>query len=149
MNRFRILFTVVICAIASIGLMAYGGLLALQPSLIYLPLLQAADFSRAYYEGSPAYLNGLAYLLAYFNFLAGLFSAILLVQYLRSRSWPLLMATHGALLAAYLGPIVFDNTVGVIHGPEITEHVIFGFLLISLLNGIQLAARKPIRSLSA
>ncbi len=110
---------------ANLGLVLYGVLALLMPNILldsfFLRVYQfPAEATRAI-----AYLAALFRLIGWFNIIPGIFGLLLLRQLWFSReSWIRRVVIVGTILA-YLGPIVFDNTVGSIGFFEIVEHILF------------------------
>ena len=127
--RFRIFF--ITYAAANLGIIAYGILALLNPGILL------DSFSRRVYQfPSDAtvavdYLSALFRLIGFFNLIPGILGLILLRRYRISRQTWILQAVIASSLLAYLGPIVFDNTVGSIGIFEIIEHVLFIALILS------------------
>jgi hypothetical protein len=85
------------------------------------------------------YLRAIFRLLGYFNLLLGSIGIILLWRYrVNQQVWVLCMLITTSLLA-YLGPIIFDNTVGNIGPIEIIEHLLF---IGMILSGISMIANR-------
>ena len=107
------------------GLILYG-LLALT-----MPNVLLDSFSLHVYQfPSDAivavdYLSALFRLLGFLNLILGILGLWLLWRYRTSRqTWLAYMIIASSILS-YLGPVIFDNTVGNIGIFEIVEHVIF------------------------
>jgi hypothetical protein len=85
------------------------------------------------------YLLALYRLLGFFNLLLGLAGLALLWQYQHQPQPWVAYLVFTLTILAYLGPIVFDNTVGAIGFFEILEHILF---VAMVLVGISVF-RKP------
>lgn len=113
--------------IASLGLVAYG-ILAL-----FVPSVLSVSFSLHVYQfpsdasAAVTYLEALFRLLGYLNFMVGLLCLYLLYRYRATQNLGFVVF---ALPLAYLGPIIFDNTVGSIGFFEVVEHILFGSMVI-------------------
>ena len=125
----RIFFTTYIAA--NVGLILYGIIALLQPDILLPPFLaHVYQFSPGAADGM-AYLSGLYRLLGYFNILPGVFGLLMLYRYGVTREgWYLKIVVVSTILT-YLGPVVFDNTIGKIGFFEVLEHVLFVMILIS------------------
>ena len=138
--KFRFFF--ITYTVANLCLVAYGILALFSPGILL------DSFSQHVYqfpEGAVAAMNyfaALFRLLGFFNLVMGLLGLILLWQYRISREVWILQVVIASSLLAYLGPIVFDNTVGDIGFFEIIEHALFGAMLLS--GAIMLRERKPV-----
>ena len=71
------------------------------------------------------YLSALFRLLGFLNLILGILGLWLLWHYRTSRQTWLVYVIIVSSILSYLGPIIFDNTVGNIGLFEIVEHVIF------------------------
>jgi hypothetical protein len=114
--------------IASLGLVLYGVLAVVNPEIPYAPFsLHVYQFPTE--AGTAiAYIKALFRLLGYLNLIYGGLCLYLLHRYRASQSlWRLMLAP----LLGYLGPIIFDNTVGHIGFFEIIEHLLFVVMLLS------------------
>ena len=133
---FRVFFLTY--AIANLGLVLYGILAIIKPAILL------DSFSEYVYQ-FPAdagiaitYQAALFRLLGHFNLLVGAIGLVLVSQWHREqRSW-LAISTMSLTFFAYLGPVVFDNTVGHIGFFEILEHILFAAIIIA---GIQMLAK--------
>jgi hypothetical protein len=111
-----------IYGIASFGLIVYGAISVLAPDILFEP------FSMHVYQfpdnagAAVSYLKALFRLLGYFNLIVGILCLYFLYSYRESQKLILVIL---ALPLAYLGPIIFDNTVGNIGVFEIIEHILF------------------------
>lgn len=128
-------------ATANLSLVAYGAFAILMPSILLDP------FTRHVYqfpvEAARAvdYLAALFRLLGFFNLVLGILNLLLLWRFtVGPQTWLLRMVIASSLLS-YVGPIVFDNTVGSIGFFEILEHILFVAMLVSGL--IVLGSRQP------
>lgn len=113
----------VVCAIADVGLIVYGVLLAATPELLFAPIASVVGTD-------PAYLLGIARLVAFFNALVGAAGLVLLHAYRSRGDEHSLRTAYGMTVIGYLGPVVFDTAVGTIGAPEVAELVILVALLV-------------------
>ena len=115
----------------NLGLVVYGVMALLMPSVLLEPFtLHVYQFP----EGATAatsYLAALFRLLGFLNVLLGLCSLLLLQRYRIERQTWILRLVIAVSLLAYVGPIVFDNTVGSIGFFEMVEHVLFALMVLS------------------
>ena len=125
---------------ANVSLILYGILALWRPGILLESfLLHVYQFPRTA-TAAMDYLSALFRLLGFFNLLPGLLGLILLRQYRFNRQQWVLHVVMASSLLAYLGPIVFDNTVGEIGFFEILEHALFVAMIlvgIPLLRGIK------------
>ena len=130
-------------AVANIGLIAYGVMALLQPGILLEPFNNHVYQFPAEATNAITYLSGLYRLLGYFNIIPGMLSLLILYRYwVRREGWYLHMVIAATSLS-YLGPVVFDNTVGTIGFFEILEHVLFGLILFAGLMMIIGARHIP------
>lgn len=128
--------------VANLSLVAYGVLALFNPGILL------DSFSLHVYQfpvGAVAAMNYLAALfglLGFFNLIMGILGLILLRQFRSSREVWILQVVIASSLLAYLGPIIFDNTVGDIGFFEVIEHILFAAMILS--GAIMLRERKPI-----
>jgi hypothetical protein len=116
---------------ANIGLIAYGVMALIQPDILLKPFLEHVYQFPAGATIAITYLSGLFRLLGYFNIIPGLLGLLILYRYWVMRQGWYLKIVVASTILAYLGPVVFDNTVGRIGFFEILEHVFFVMVLIS------------------
>jgi len=117
-------------AIANLGLIVYGVMALLKPEILL------ETFTTHIYQfpsGAAAavtYQSALYRLLGYLNIIPGVLGLMFLRHYqLTGRKW-FLKAVVASTAFTYLGPIVFDNTVGTIGFFEIIEHILFALIVI-------------------
>jgi len=129
----------VVNGIAEAGLVLYGMLALIRPNLLM------ESFSASVYQ-FPAeatvaigYILGLFRLLGFLNLILGSAGLFFLWRYQATRETWLCYGVAALSILSYLGPIIFDNTVGQIGFFEVIEHVIFAALIIS---GILFFAEK-------
>ena len=129
MLRIRIFF--VIFGLANAGLISYG-LLALT-----LPGVLLESFSVNVYRFpadaalAVAYVSALYQLLGFLNLVLGVLGLGLLWRYrLSGQPWLAYFVMVFSILA-YLGPVIFDNTVGNIGFFEMIEHILFVAMVLS------------------
>lgn len=137
-------------AVANLGLLAYGLLALIKPDILLETFL--AHIYQFPPEASHAttYLSGLYRLVGYFNIILGAVGVLILYRYWDTRqSWYLKIVTVSTILS-YLGPVVFDNTLGRIGFFEILEHIILAIILmtgfIMLRKGNRKAPQRTSRS---
>jgi hypothetical protein len=117
--------------IANLGLVLYGLLALVNPGILLEPF-----FSYVYQfpgEASVAvtYLAALFRLLGFFNLILGGIGLALLWRFRATQqTWILRLVMISSLLS-YIGPVVFDNTVGHIGFFEIIEHILFFAMILS------------------
>jgi hypothetical protein len=124
-------------AVANVSLIAYGLMAAITPAILLEPFsVHVYKFPTSAIE-AVRYLSALFRLQGYFNLLLGALGLLLLWRWrVRSEPW-VLRTLIGITILSYLGPVVFDNTVGTIGLFEVIEHVVFlaalvlGFVMIA------------------
>lgn len=121
-------------AMANVGLVVYGLMALVKPEILLEPFL--ANVYQFPPEGINAvlYISGLYRLLGYFNIIPGALGLLILHRYWLTRGGWYLRIVIASTFLAYLGPVVFDNTIGTIGFFEILEHVIFVMILIAGLT---------------
>jgi hypothetical protein len=123
----------------NLGLIVYGVMAVLMPSILLEPFsLHVYQFPDGATTAT-TYLAALFRLLGFLNVILGLFGLLLLQRYRIERQTWILRLVIALSLLAYVGPIVFDNTVGTIGFFEIVEHILF--LLMVLSGAMMLRAR--------
>jgi hypothetical protein len=126
----RIFFTTY--AIVNLGLIAYGLLALINPDILLETFLAHVYQFPPEASHATTYLSGLYRLVGYFNIIPGVVGLLILYRYWDTgRSWYLKIVIASTILS-YLGPVVFDNTVGTIGVFEILEHI---FLVMILITG--------------
>lgn len=116
---------------ANLGLVLYGALALMMPGMLL------DQFSLRVYQfpgeatRASTYLAALFRLIGYFNIIPGMLGLLFLRQLMLSRETWIRRIVIVSTAFAYLGPIVFDNTVGSIGFFEIVEHLLFA-LVVSL-----------------
>jgi len=137
----RVRFFFITYVAANLSILAYGVLALLKPGILLDPfLLHVYQFPRDA-NTAVGYLSALFRLLGFFNLILGILGLTLLWQYGISRQRWILQVVIASSLLAYLGPIVFDNTVGDIGIFEIIEHILFAAMILS--GVIMLRERGP------
>lgn len=116
---------------ASAGLILYGVIALIQPDVLLKPFLAYVYQFPSVATGAVTYLSGLYRLLGYLNVIPGMLGLLLLYRYWVTRQEWYLKIVIASTILTYLGPVVFDNTVGTIGFFEILEHIIFMMTLIS------------------
>jgi hypothetical protein len=125
----RIFFITYIAA--NMSLILYGVIALIQPDVLLKPFLAHVFRFPPEATNATTYLSGLYRLLGYFNILPGVFGLLMLYRYGVARQEWYLKIVLASTILAYLGPVVFDNTIGTIGFFEILEHVLFVLILIS------------------
>ena len=114
---------------ANLGLVLYGLLALLMPGVLLEPfLLHVYQFPQDAARAT-AYLEALFRLLGFFNLIPGMLGLLLLRQMRISWQAWILRSVIVSTALAYLGPIVFDNTVANIGFFEIVEYVLFALVI--------------------
>lgn len=127
----RARFFFITYAAGNLGLIAYGVMALLMPSVLLDSFtLHVYRFPN---EATTAidYLGALFRLLGFLNLILGLLGILLLLRYRIGRQTWVLRSVVVFSLLSYIGPIVFDNTVGTIGFFEIVEHVLFVLMILS------------------
>lgn len=124
---------------ANVGLIIYGIMALVQPDILLEPFFVHVYQFPPEATFAVAYLAGLYRLLGYFNIIPGLLGLLILYRYwLIRKVWHLKMVIVFTILS-YLGPVIFDNTIGSIGFFEILEHILLAIILITgfiiLING--------------
>ena len=115
---------------ANLGLISYGFMALIKPEILLEPFsLHVYQFPEGA-ANATIYLSSLYRLLGYFNIIPGMFGLIILKRYWDTQGDWYLRSVIGLTFFSYLGPIVFDNTVGTIGFFEIIEHIIFVLIII-------------------
>jgi hypothetical protein len=131
----------IIYGTANAGLIAYGILALTMPGM----LLESFSAYVCQFSGDAAtavtYLSALFRLLGFLNLILGMLGLLLLWQYRIKRQTWLMHSVIVFSTLSYLGPFVFDNTVGNIGFFEIIEHIIFAAML---LSGISMLSNRGI-----
>ncbi|MRS04736.1 hypothetical protein EG832_16190 [bacterium] len=124
-------FFLITYAIANLSLILYGALALSMPGILLKP------FSENVYQfpegalGAVTYVEGLFRLLGFFNLVLGTLGLLFIRRFKKSSEKWALKIVIASTLAAYIGPIIFDNTVGSIGFFEIVELVLFGLMLLA------------------
>lgn len=116
---------------ANASLVLYGAIALIQPDTLLEPFFAHVYQFPAEASDAITYLSGLYRLLGYLNIIPGVLGLLTLHRYWVTRQKWYLRIAIAATTLAYLGPVVFDNTVGTIGFFEILEHVLFATILIS------------------
>jgi deazaflavin-dependent oxidoreductase (nitroreductase family) len=116
--------------IANLSLVLYGVLVLVMPDILLEPFQVDVYRFPADAADATGYFAALFRLLGFFNILPGVFG-LWLLDHLRLswEKWIVQVVTFSTALA-YLGPIVFDNTVGRIGFFEIVEHILFVLVIV-------------------
>ena len=139
MNKLRFfLFTF---GLANAGLILYGLLAMFSPDVLIETFTSSAYQFPA--DAAPAltYLAALFRLLGFLNLILGITGLILLWRFWNNREPWLKVSIISISMLSYLGPIIFDNTVGSIGVFEFIEHLLFAGMLLSALTMIRF--RQP------
>jgi hypothetical protein len=127
---------------ANVGLIAYGILALVQPGILLEPFNTHVYQFPVEAEIPITYLSGLYRLIGYLNIIPGVLGLLILHRYWVTRLGRYLKMVIAITILTYLGPIVFDNTVGTIGFFEIFEHILFGMILISGLMMLIIEGRQ-------
>ncbi|MGE5137875.1 MAG: nitroreductase/quinone reductase family protein [Rudaea sp.] len=115
--------------VANLGLVLYGALALIMPGILLQPFSEYVYQFPSDATKAAAYLAALFRLVGFFNTILGMLGLLFLWRLALSRQVWIRRLVIGSTMLAYLGPIVFDNTVGHIGFFEIVEHVIFGLVI--------------------
>lgn len=116
-------------AAANLGLILYGILALVQPKILLDTFLTNVYQFPLEATEAIAYLAALYRLLGYLNIIPGLLGLLLLYRFWSTRqSWYLRVIIASTVLT-YIGPIIFDNTIGTIGFFELLEHIIFAVII--------------------
>jgi multisubunit Na+/H+ antiporter MnhC subunit len=126
--KFRIFF--ITYTVANIGLILYGIIALIQPGILLEPFFMHVYQFPSEATNAITYLAGLYRLIGYLNRIPGILGLVILHRYLSTRQTWNLKFVIAATSFSYLGPIVFDNTLGRIGFFEILEQVLFLTMLI-------------------
>ena len=121
----------VVYGVADAGLVLYGMFALIRPNLLMEPFSASVYQFPAEATVAIGYILGLFRLLGFLNLILGSAGLFFLWRYQITRETWLSYGVAGLSILSYLGPIIFDNTVGQIGFFEIIEHVIFAALIIS------------------
>ena len=121
--------------VANLGLVLYGALALIMPGILLQPFSEYVYQFPSDATKAAAYLAALFRLIGFFNTILGTLGLLFLRHLALSREIWIRRLVIASTVLAYLGPIVFDNTVGHIGFFEIVEHVIFGsIILLGIVN---------------
>lgn len=124
----------IIYGIANASLILYGLLALSNPNI----LLESFSINIYQFPANATlavgYLLALFRLLGLFNLILGVVGLFLLWRYRINHQIWLIYTVIVLTVFSYLGPIVFDNTVGNIGFFEIIEHAIFAIMLLSAIT---------------
>ena len=123
-------FFFVVYMTANLGLVLYGVLALMIPGILLEPFSSHVYQSSEEATRATAYLEALFRLLGFLNIIPGMLGLLLLRQLRMSWQAWILRSVIVSTTSAYLGPIIFDNTVGSIGPFEIVEHVLFAWVVI-------------------
>lgn len=131
---------------ANLALVLYGLLALLMPGILLGPFLLNVYQFPTEANNATTYLEALFRLLGFFNIIPGMLGLLLLYRLRDSwQTWILRIIVASTALA-YIGPIVFDNTVGSIGFFEIVEHIFFGVSILGSSKQIPgLLISRPIQ----
>lgn len=129
MTKTRAFF--IVYGTANACLIIYGMLALIMPGILM-------EFFSTYVYQFPEnaikaipHLSALFRLLGFLNLILGILGVLLLWRYRKShQAWLVYIIITFSILS-YLGPLIFDNTVGNIGVFEIVEHVIFVAMVIT------------------
>jgi len=117
-------------AVANLGLILYGTMTLIKPAILLEPFSMHVYQFPAEAANATTYISALYRLLGWLNIIPGLFGLIILKRYWSTRQKWYLQSVIALTSLSYIGPIVFDNTVGTIGFFEILEHIIFALIVI-------------------
>jgi deazaflavin-dependent oxidoreductase (nitroreductase family) len=137
---FFITFTV-----ANLGLILYGILVLIKPEILLESfLVHVYQFPQEAADAT-TYLSALYRLLGYFNIIPGMVGLYILHHYWVTRQEWCIGLVLASTSLSYIGPVVFDNTVGTIGFFEILEHILL--LLVISVGFIMLNPKKKVPEL--
>jgi len=126
----KVRFFLLIYTVANLGLILYGIMALIKPEILLEPFSTHVYQFPAEATQVTVYLSALYRLLGYLNILPGMLGLIILKRYWDTREDWYLRSVIGLTILSYLGPVVFDNTVGTIGFFEILEHIIFALIIV-------------------
>jgi hypothetical protein len=129
MTKTRVFF--VVYGIANASLIMYGLLALIAPNILMESFSAHVYLFPENAVKAIQYLSALFRLLGFLNLILGILGVVLLWSYrISHKAWFVHIISAFSILS-YLGPVIFDNTVGTIGFFEILEHVIFIAMVIS------------------
>jgi hypothetical protein len=129
MNKLR--FFLITFGTANAGLILYGLIALLSPNILVETFSSSVYQIPATATAALSYLSALFRLLGFLNLILGITGLILLWRFRVNREQWLKVSVMIISLLSYLGPIIFDNTVGSIGIFEIIEHILFAGMILS------------------
>jgi hypothetical protein len=135
MNKLH--FFLITFGTANAGLVLYGLLAMFSPDILVETFSSSVYQFPANAATALTYLSVLFRLLGFLNLILGITGLILLWRYWNNREPWLKVSIISISMLSYLGPIIFDNTVGEIGVFEIIEHLLFAGMLLSTLTMIR------------
>lgn len=124
----------------NVSLILYGVLALLMPNILLEPFSDHVYQFPVDAQRATTYIAALFRLIGFFNIILGTLGLMTLRRYrVTGQKWHLKIGIASTSLA-YVGPIVFDNTVGNVGFFEIVEHILFVFVVI--LGFIMLRGRE-------
>jgi hypothetical protein len=129
LNKLR--FFLITFGTANAGLILYGLLALLSPNILVETFSSSVYQFPATATAALTYLSALFRLLGFLNLILGITGLILLWHFRVNREQWLKVSIMIISLLSYLGPIIFDNTVGKIGVFEIIEHILFAGMILS------------------
>ena len=117
--------------IANLGLIIYGLLALIKPDILLKTFLTHVYQFPPEASYATTYLSGLYRLVGYFNIIPGVIGLLILYRYWDTRHFWYLKIVIASTILSYLGPVVFDNTVGTIGFFEKLEHIILVMILVT------------------
>lgn len=130
---------------ANVGLVLYGILALVKPDILLETFLTHVYQFPAQARSATTYISALYRLLGYLNIIPGLLGLLFLYRYRMNRhEWDLRLVVASTSLS-YIGPVVFDNTVGTIGLFEMLEH--FLLLLVVIVGLRELNLKKQVLNL--
>ena len=136
----KLRFFLITYTAANLSLILYGALALLMPNILLKPFSEDVyQFPEGAFRAI-IYLAALFRLIGFFNCILGTLGLLILRRFKESgQKWYLKIVIASTILA-YVGPIVFDNTVGNIGFFEIVEHILF--VLMVIFGSIMLRDRR-------
>jgi hypothetical protein len=129
-EKMKARFFFLVYVAADLGLVLYGVLALMMPGILLEPFLLHVYQFPGDAPRATAYLEALFRLLGFFNLIPGMIGLLLLRRMRISWETWILRSVIVSTTLAYLGPIVFDNSVGSIGFFEIVEHILFGLVVV-------------------
>ncbi|MBN8579139.1 MAG: hypothetical protein J0L96_00610 [Anaerolineae bacterium] len=132
MNKLR--FFLITFGTANAGLILYGLIALLSPNILVETFSSSVYQIPATATAALSYLSALFRLLGFLNLILGITGLILLWRFWSDREPWVKVSIISISMLSYLGPIIFDNTVGSIGVFEFIKHLLFSGMLLSALT---------------